>query len=152
MELESVFNSAVTGEKQEKSVWQAEVALRLSFLRKVYGILTAQLGLTVLVVVLCLSVPQCRALVHGSPLLSIVLVVGALVTLLALIVKRHEAPVNFYLLAAFTLMEGLSLGAVVTYFDIDLVIKAFVITTAVFLALTVYTMQSRYDFSTWGAR
>jgi hypothetical protein len=30
MELESVFNSAVTGEKQEKSVWQAEVALRLS--------------------------------------------------------------------------------------------------------------------------
>ena len=30
MDLESVFNSAVTGEKQGKSVWQAEVALRLS--------------------------------------------------------------------------------------------------------------------------
>lgn len=31
MDLESVFNSAVTGERQEgKSVWQAEVALRLS--------------------------------------------------------------------------------------------------------------------------
>ena len=92
-------------------------------------------------------------------------------TLIALIVKRHEAPVNFYLLTAFvspyfcvsllalscshslqTLMEGLSLGAVVTYFDLDLVIKAFVITTTVFLALTVYTMQSKYDFSTWGAR
>lgn len=49
-------------------------------------------------------------------------------------------------------MQGLSVGTVVTYFDLDLVIKAFVITTAVFLALTVYTMQSRYDFSTWGAR
>lgn len=35
------------------------------FLRKVYGILTAQLGLTVLVVVVCLTVPQCKALVHG---------------------------------------------------------------------------------------
>lgn len=35
------------------------------FLRKVYGILTAQLGLTVLVVMLCLVVPQCKALVHG---------------------------------------------------------------------------------------
>lgn len=87
MDLESVFNSAVTGERQGKSVWQAEVALRLSkthggpnwllvlsngpllsvsgFLRKVYGILTAQLGLTVLVVVVCLAVPQCKALVHG---------------------------------------------------------------------------------------
>lgn len=30
MDLESVFNSAVTGERQGKSVWQAEVALRLS--------------------------------------------------------------------------------------------------------------------------
>ena len=29
MDLESVFNTAVTGEKQERSVWQAEVALRL---------------------------------------------------------------------------------------------------------------------------
>ena len=82
MDLESVFNSAVTGEKQGGSVWQAEVALRLSetretlthlritsidagFLRKVYGILTAQLALTVLVVCVCLAVPQCRELVHG---------------------------------------------------------------------------------------
>jgi FtsH-binding integral membrane protein len=43
-------------------------------------------------------------------------------------------------------------GVVVTHFDVDLVVKAFVITTGVFLALTAYTMQSKYDFSTWGAR
>ena len=116
--------------------------------------------------------------VPHSPMLSLVLVVGAVVTLIALIVKRHDTPANYYLLAVFvsqytifqcmncvygvregvwshplqTLMESLSVGAVVMYFDLDLVIKAFVITTAVFLALTVYTMQSRYDFSTWGAR
>jgi FtsH-binding integral membrane protein len=51
-----------------------------------------------------------------------------------------------------TILEGLSLGIVVTYFDVDLVLKAFVITTAVFIGLTAYTMQSKYDFSTWGAR
>ena len=39
-----------------------------------------------------------------------------------------------------------------THYDLDLVVKAFVITTGVFLALTAYTMQSKYDFSTWGAR
>ena len=39
-----------------------------------------------------------------------------------------------------------------TFYDVDLVLKAFVITSAVFVALTVYTMQSKYDFSTWGAR
>ena len=91
-------------------------------------------------------------------------------SLIALIIKRHDTPTNYYLLATFvshssrhevfpvlpllvqTVMESLSLGAVVMYFDLDLVIKAFVITVAVFLALTVYTMQSKYDFSTWGAR
>ena len=44
------------------------------------------------------------------------------------------------------------MGILVTYFDVDLVLKAFVITTAVFIGLTLYTMQSKYDFSTWGAR
>ena len=51
-----------------------------------------------------------------------------------------------------TIAEGLSLGIVVTFYDVDLVIKSLLITTAVFLSLTGYTMQSKYDFSTWGAR
>ena len=51
-----------------------------------------------------------------------------------------------------TLLESVSLGTIVTFYDVDLVLKAFVITTTVFLALTVYTMQSKYDFSSWGAR
>lgn len=151
MDLESVFNSAVTGEKQDKSVWQAEVALRLSFLRKVYGILTAQLVLTVLVVLVCIAVPQCKELIQSSPVLNIFLLIGTVISLIALVIKRHDTPINYYLLAIFTVIEGLSLGSVVTYFDVDLVVKAFVITTAVFLALTAYTMQSKYDFSTWGA-
>ena len=92
------------------------------FLRKVYGILTAQLGLTVLVVLLCLAVPSCKAVVQGrcvsqcmmwtlhpisviplppSVLLNVALVVGTLVTLVVLIIKRHDAPTNYYLLAAF---------------------------------------------------
>ena len=44
------------------------------------------------------------------------------------------------------------MGTVVTFYDVDLVVKSLLITTAVFLALTAYTMQSKYDFSTWGAR
>lgn len=51
-----------------------------------------------------------------------------------------------------TISEGLSLGILVTFYDVDLVVKSLLITTAVFLALTGYTMQSKYDFSTWGAR
>ncbi|CAI8040449.1 Protein lifeguard 4 [Geodia barretti] len=100
--------------------------------------------------------PTCSANSHSfpsshSPLLGLVLVVGALVSLFALLAMRHQTPANYYLLATFTFLEGLSVGVVVTHYDLDLVVKAFVITTGVFLALTAYTMQSKYDFSTWGA-
>lgn len=51
-----------------------------------------------------------------------------------------------------TVFESLLLGSMVTYYDTDLVIKALGITAVVFVVLTLYTMQSKYDFSTWGAR
>ena len=40
-------------------------AFPAGFLRKVYGILTAQLVLTVLVVLVCIAVPSCKTLVQG---------------------------------------------------------------------------------------
>ena len=59
---------------------------------------------------------------------------------------------TFFFFCLQTVTEGLSLGIVVTFYDVDLVLKSLLITTVVFLSLTAYTMQSKYDFSTWGAR
>jgi len=39
----------------------------------------------------------------------------------------------------------------VTFFDQVLVLEAFVLTMATTLALTIYTMQSKRDYSSWGA-
>lgn len=39
--------------------------------------------------------------VPHSPLLSLGLLVGTIVTLIALIIKRHDTPTNYYLLIAF---------------------------------------------------
>lgn len=50
-----------------------------------------------------------------------------------------------------TVCESLSLGTILTYYDQPVIIKAFVLTTAVFIGLTAYAMQSKHDFSTWGA-
>lgn len=86
MDVGSIF-SAESGETSEKgvsmSVWQAEVALRLSecliselyalklylylilgFLRKVYGILSAQLILTVIIAGICIAVPPVKGFVQ----------------------------------------------------------------------------------------
>ena len=39
----------------------------------------------------------------------------------------------------------------VTFYDVYVVLQAFILTCAVFLGLTVYTLQSKRDFSKFGA-
>ena len=151
MDVESVIDSS-SGRKISSTVTvhDADVALRLGFLRKVYGILTAQLILTIIVCITCQFSPM-KELVQGSPLLLVGVFIGTIVTLVALIFKRHDSPINLYLLTAFTFLESISLGTIITFYDSSVVIKAFVITATVFIGLTAFTMQSKYDYSTWGA-
>jgi len=39
----------------------------------------------------------------------------------------------------------------VSFYDVSIVLQAFILTTAVFLGLTAYTLQSKRDFSRFGA-
>ncbi|KAB0400899.1 hypothetical protein E2I00_008918 [Balaenoptera physalus] len=50
-----------------------------------------------------------------------------------------------------TLLEALTVAFVVTFYDVYIVLQAFILTTAVFLGLTVCTLQSKRDFSKFGA-
>jgi hypothetical protein len=75
---------------------------------------------------------------------------GTLVVLGLLYWKRHSHPANYGLLALFTLMEAFSLGVVTAFFDSVIVLQALLITTGVFLGLTLFTLQSKYDFSGMG--
>ncbi|KAG7098371.1 hypothetical protein E1B28_000329 [Marasmius oreades] len=57
---------------------------------------------------------------------------------------------NFVLLSTFTLLESFTLGVVVAFYDNLIVLEALIITTGVFLGLTVFTFQSKYDFDGLG--
>lgn len=70
---------------------------------------------------------------------------GAIVAMLAVYWKRHSSPANVILLGFFTLLEAVTLGSVVALFDSGIVLQAFVITTLVFLGLTVFTFQVRFS-------
>ncbi|KAL9711506.1 hypothetical protein Ac2012v2_004576 [Leucoagaricus gongylophorus] len=75
---------------------------------------------------------------------------GTIINLGLLYWKRHSPPWNFALLSTFTLMEAFTLGVVVAFFDNILVLQALLITLGVFLGLTLFTFQSKYDFSGMG--
>ena len=74
---------------------------RMGFLRKVYGLLSVQLAMTTLVAGVCLFNPAVKGLIHSNPWLIMVAFILSMVLLVALHIKRKEAPLNLILLAAF---------------------------------------------------
>eukprot|EP00118_Oscarella_pearsei_P004899 m.21763 g.21763 ORF g.21763 m.21763 type:complete len:163 (+) comp28215_c0_seq4:24-512(+) len=82
-------------------VSQVAVQIRMGFLRKVYGILTAQLILTVIMATSFTTIGPIKAFVRGSPITLMVAAFATFGILIALLVKKNEHPTNLYLLTAF---------------------------------------------------
>ncbi|XP_073507807.1 protein lifeguard 4 [Phyllobates terribilis] len=133
------------------NVASASLQIRMDFLRKVYTILTVQVLLTTITAGIFLYFDAVRSFVHESPALLLISALGSLGTIIALTIYRHQHPVNLYLLFGFTLLEAITVGIAVTFYDVAVVLQAFILTTAVFLGLTAYTFQSKRDFSKFGA-
>ncbi|KAM4676281.1 protein lifeguard 4 [Discoglossus pictus] len=133
------------------NVASASIQIRMGFLRKVYSILSVQVLLTTITAAVFLYFDSVRTFVHASPALLLISCIGSLITIIALTIYRHQYPVNLYLLFGFTLLEAVTVAIAVTFYDVAVVLQAFVLTTAVFLGLTAFTFQSKRDFSKLGA-
>jgi len=123
----------------------------MGFLRKVYGILSAQLLFTTVVAAACMMIEPLKAFIQHSQWLVMLSAIASFGLIFALMVKSREVPTNFILLGCFTFCESILVGTVVTFYDKSVVIEAFVLTAGVTVALTMYTLQSKRDFSSWGA-
>ncbi|CAO3634407.1 unnamed protein product [Mucor hiemalis] len=120
------------------------------FVRKVYSILTVQiLGTAILSATYMLN-EGIKEWVQSNPWMLFTSMFGSMGVLFALMWKARSAPLNYYLLALFTLFESHMVGTVVTFYDQAIVLQSLVITFAVFLALTLFTLQSKWDFSGMG--
>jgi len=75
---------------------------------------------------------------------------GALINLGILYWKRHSHPWNFVFLSTFTVMEAFTLGIAISFYDNIVVLQALLITIGVFFGLSLFTLQSKYDFSGMG--
>ncbi|KAJ3285568.1 hypothetical protein HDU76_008118 [Blyttiomyces sp. JEL0837] len=76
--------------------------------------------------------------------------IASLLTLFALIFYRRSHPTNMYLLSAFTVCEAYTIGTVCSFYDSQIVLQAVVLTFVVFIGLTMFTLQSKRDFSGMG--
>ncbi|KPI93590.1 PREDICTED: protein lifeguard 4-like [Papilio xuthus] len=129
------------------NVMNADKEIRLGFVRKVYGLLTVQLLATVAIAAVFLLVKPVQLFIHQNDWMVFIAFILSIVTLFALIAKRRDSPANFYLLAAFTAVQAYTVGVVVSFYDTFIVLQALAITFAVVLSLTLYTLNTKRDFS-----
>merc|ERR1719498_718200 len=119
----------------------------MGFVRKVFGIVAAQLICTILVSAVVMSNPGLKLMAQESkqlPFFNFILTLG---TLFALLANRHKSPLNMQLLAAFTVMESIAVATVVSHYNQSLVLQAAMICATVTIGLTIFTFQTKRDFT-----
>lgn len=131
----------------------SEKAIRLGFIRKVYGILFVQLLITFGIVAIFTFVEVVKEFTSKTPALfwaafgltfAMVIVLGCCGDI------RRKFPHNYIALFIFTLCEAYLLGTAAATFSTTAVAVAIVVTLVIVLALTLFAFQSKYDFTMKG--
>jgi len=129
---------------------QAEMGrIRLSFIRRTYALFLLGLLVTGVGAVWALGNQTLLALVLDNLMIAFFLQLGLI---LAGGFLRDRAPWNALFYFAFTFLTGIILGPIVLLYTYEsgsfaIVIQAFVLTTSIFIGLSLFVFISRKDFS-----
>ncbi|XP_053606659.1 protein lifeguard 1-like [Plodia interpunctella] len=130
-----------------------EKTIRRAFIRKVYGILTCQLLVTICFISLFVFyfpirmwAPQNRYML----VIAFVVYFAMAFSMICCSEVRRKAPMNLIFLGLFTVATGYMLGVITSTYNVDSVMIAVGITAAVVLSLTLFALQTKYDFTGMG--
>jgi hypothetical protein len=128
----------------------SEKSIRHGFIRKVYSILLCQLTVTLLFICLFFFVPPVREYSHQNIWLWITALVLTFVCIIALSCcpdVRRTFPTNMIFLGIFTVCESFLLGSAASCYGAEEVLIAVGFTAVVVLGLTLFAIQTRWDFT-----
>lgn len=74
---------------------------------------------------------------------------GAIGFMLLTYWKRKSYPTNLLFLSGFTVLEAYSVSVIVSFYQSKIVLQAVLLTAGIFVALTVFACQTKYDFTSW---
>ncbi|KAL2140320.1 hypothetical protein VTI28DRAFT_3964 [Corynascus sepedonium] len=131
------------------SVAEATVEIRNQFVRKVYTILTVQLIATGAVSALSFMSEGYKSWIQSHPGVVWGSLFGSMVCMLLTYWKRHSYPTNLLFLSAFTLLEAYTISVIVSFYSAALVLNAVFLTAGIFIFLTAFACQTKYDFTSW---
>ncbi|KAL2820473.1 inhibitor of apoptosis-promoting Bax1-domain-containing protein [Aspergillus cavernicola] len=131
------------------TIAEGTLPIRMQFIRKVYAILTVQLLLTTVMSTISFFSDSYRTWIQSNFWLMMVSVFGALGFLLVTYWKRKSYPTNLLFLAGFTILEAYSISVVTSFYESRIVVQALIITLGMFVGLTLFACQTKYDFTSW---
>jgi len=132
---------------------RGENELRWGFIRKIYGILAAQIVLTTVVSAATVLYEPINGLLRGNPGLALVLAILPLFLMCPLYYYQQKHPLNFIFLGLFTVCLSLSVGVACANTQGKIVLEALILTSGVVSSLTGYTFwasKKGKDFSYLG--
>eukprot|EP00928_Gymnodinium_smaydae_P082779 TRINITY_DN66075_c0_g1_i1.p1 TRINITY_DN66075_c0_g1~~TRINITY_DN66075_c0_g1_i1.p1 ORF type:complete len:263 (-),score=34.21 TRINITY_DN66075_c0_g1_i1:218-952(-) len=133
------------------SIKDAVLEVRLGFVRKVYGILSAQLLLSVAVAApLATTAPSWLARHSWLLYLSVAMTIGTLCAMTCCQEVARQYPTNYLFLFLFTFFEGVMIGFASASYTWQSVVLAAGITCVVFLVMSFYAWNTRTDYTGCG--
>ncbi|KAI1472455.1 transmembrane BAX inhibitor motif-containing protein [Daldinia caldariorum] len=131
------------------SVAEATIDIRNQFIRKVYTILTVQLIATGVVSGISFWNDGYRHWIQSHPALVWASLFGSIIFMVLTYWKRKSYPTNLLFLSGFTLFEAYTISVIVSFYKTQIVLNAVILTGGIFVFLTLFACQTRYDFTSW---
>ncbi|CAL8132934.1 unnamed protein product, partial [Orchesella dallaii] len=135
----------------------SEKTIRMAFIRKVYAILMVQLLVTFGFIALFVLNEDVKRWSGTNPVvfyaafgITFVYINATSCCKNISVGLRRKTPGNYICLAIFTIAEGFILGTYSSIYKADAVLLAIGITVVVCLALTIFSFQTKWDFTTMG--
>ena len=139
--------------QDSKEFTNLEESLRANFVKKVFGIVGAQLLVTFVMAYLSMVNQSLFYFQLNNTWLLICSTIIAIVVILAFSFSKSLAtnyPMNYILLTIFTLCESYSVAFYVNNYEENTVIMALLLTSTVVLSLSIYAMQTKTEIGYFG--
>uniref|UniRef100_A0A1I8AKD6 MARVEL domain-containing protein n=1 Tax=Steinernema glaseri TaxID=37863 RepID=A0A1I8AKD6_9BILA len=130
----------------QKNTSGFETNVQHAFLRKVFGIVLVQLLTTAGVCAAFRYLPQFDEALLEKTWFLLVNVVFVILLPFPLVALKKAVPINYILLQLFTLSYSFLVAHLAFRYDIESILRAFLMTIAVVVTLIIFTLQTDWEF------
>lgn len=135
--------------KNTVPVASCELQVRQMFLRKVYSLLLVQIFSSVIVGTVIFFNEPLKQWCFNNGWIFILTLIGSIGFMVGAAMKARSYPINLYFLAGFTFCEAFTVGFGCSLMESDVVVRALLLTFVIFIGLTAFAFQTKYDFTSF---